>query len=162
MPTARTEAAQEPELSGAIPLVINGRHVTTETTFPVVSPLSNKTVWRCSSATRDHVLEAASSAQEAFRTWSETKPSTRRDIFLRAAELIAQRRHELGGYMHEEIGADQAYQDFILGLTIEGLKDTAGRISGALQGEVPVSNHDGMHVITYKRPYGVVLGIGPW
>lgn len=64
--------------------------------------------------------------------------------------------------MHEEIGADQAYQDFILVLTIEGLKDTAGRISGALQGEVPVSNHDGMHVITYKRPYGVVLGIGPW
>jgi acyl-CoA reductase-like NAD-dependent aldehyde dehydrogenase len=160
-----TELRDDPrglELSEVIPLVINGRHVKTETTFPVVSPVSTKTVWTCSSATRDHVLEAASAAQEAFRTWSATKPSTRRDIFLRAAELIAERREELGGYMHEEIGADQAYQDFILGLTIEGLKDTAGRIPGALQGEVPVSNHDGMHVITYKRPYGVVLGIGPW
>lgn len=162
MPAASREEAHVPELTGPIPLILNGRDVTTETTFPVVSPVSTKTVWKCSSATKSHVLEAASSAQEAFRTWSATKPSTRRDIFLRAAELINQRRSELGGYMREEIGADQAYQDFILGLTIEGLKDTAGKISGALQGDVPVSNHDGMHAIIYKRPYGVVLGIGPW
>lgn len=64
--------------------------------------------------------------------------------------------------MHQEIGADKAYQDFILGLAVEGLKDTAGKIAGALQGAIPVSNHDGMRAMIYKRPYGVVLGIGPW
>lgn len=147
---------------GTIPLIINGRDVTTETRFPVISPISTSEIWKCSAASSEHVAEAVSSAQNAFQAWAATKPSTRRDIFLRAAEVIAERRQELGEYMHQEIGADAAYQDFILGLAIEGLKDTAGKIAGALQGEVPVSNHDGMRAMTYKRPFGVVLGIGPW
>lgn len=145
-----------------VPLIINGCDVTTERRFPVISPISTSEIWTCSSAGSEHVAEAVSSAQNAFQVWSATKPSTRRDIFFRAAEVIAERRDELGGYMHQEIGADEAYQDFILGLSIEGLKDTAGKIAGALQGEIPVSNHDGMRAMTYKRPYGVVLGIGPW
>lgn len=152
----------EPVLGSPVPLVINGRDVTTERKFPVISPISTSEIWTCSSAGSGHVEEAISSAQNAFQAWSATKPSTRRDIFLRAAELVAERREELGGYMHQEIGADKAYQDFILGLTIEGLKDTAGKIAGALQGEIPVSNHGGMRAMTYKRPFGVVLGIGPW
>jgi acyl-CoA reductase-like NAD-dependent aldehyde dehydrogenase len=156
------EIESGPGSLGPIPLVINGRHVVTDTTFPVISPVSMSEVWTCSSAGPDHVSEAVSSAKAAFPAWSATKPSTRRDIFLRAADIIAQRKEELGRYMHQEIGADKAYQDFILGLSIEGLKDTAGRIAGAVQGEVPVSNHDGMRAITYKRPFGVVLGIGPW
>lgn len=145
-----------------VPLVINGLDVTTERKFPVISPISTSEIWTCCSASNEHLEEAVSSAHNAFQAWSATKPSTRRDIFLRAAEVIAERREELGGYMHQEIGADKAYQDFILGLTIEGLKDTAGKIAGALQGAIPVSNHDGMRAMIYKRPYGVVLGIGPW
>lgn len=152
----------KPVLSSSVPLVINGRDVTTERKFPVISPISTTEIWACSSAGSDHVEEAVLSAQSAFQAWSATKPTTRRDIFLRAAEVIAERREELGGYMHQEIGADKAYQEFILGLAIEGLKDTAGKIAGALQGEIPVSNHGGMRAMTYKRPFGVVLGIGPW
>lgn len=147
---------------GTIPLIINGRDVITETRFPVISPISTSEIWECSAASSEHVEKAISSAQNAFQAWAATKPSTRRDIFLRAAEIIAERRQELGEYMHQEIGADTAYQDFILGLAIEGLKDTAGKIAGALLGEIPVSNHDGMRAMTYKRPFGVVLGIGPW
>lgn len=72
------------------------------------------------------------------------------------------RRSELGEYMHHEIGANQIYQDFILGLAIDGLKDTAGRISGAVQGSTPESTYEGMKAIVHKRPYGVNLGIAPW
>lgn len=163
MISATSMNTQKRPVSGSpVPLVINGRDVTTEITFPVISPVSTSEIWTCSSASSEHLAEAVSSAQNAFQAWSATKPSTRRDIFLRAAEVIAERKEELGGYMHQEIGADKAYQDFILGLAIEGLKDTAGKIAGALRGEVPVSSHDGMRAMVYKRPYGVVLGIGPW
>lgn len=160
-PTGMNTQAR-PVSGSPVPLVINGRDVTTESTFPVISPISTSEIWTCSSAGSEHLTEAVSSSQNAFQAWSATKPSTRRDIFLRAAEVMAERREELGGYMHQEIGADQAYQDFILGLAIEGLKDTAGKIAGALQGKIPVSNHEGMHAMIYRRPFGVVLGIEPW
>uniref|UniRef100_A0A0D2YFP6 Aldehyde dehydrogenase domain-containing protein n=1 Tax=Fusarium oxysporum (strain Fo5176) TaxID=660025 RepID=A0A0D2YFP6_FUSOF len=53
------------------------------------------------------------------------------------------RRAELGEYMHHEIGANKFYQDFILGVTIEGLRDTAGGIAGAMTGAAPESIHQG-------------------
>lgn len=145
-----------------VPLIINGIERQTDTTFQVISPLDGKEIWTSSSASKQEALDAVQAAQVAFPAWSKTKPSFRRDLFLRAAEVIVKRKEELGRYMHLEIGADKAYQDFILGLAVEGLRDTAGRIAGAVQGSVPESNHDGMKAIIYKKPYGVVLGIAPW
>ncbi|KAJ9148697.1 NAD-dependent aldehyde dehydrogenase [Pleurostoma richardsiae] len=148
--------------SKPIPLIINGKDVDSEVTYPVVSPLTGKEVWTCSSASASHVDEAVEAAEKAFPAWAKTKPSHRRDIFLQAADVIVKRRTELGDYMHHEIGANQGYQDFILGLAIEGLKDTAGRIAGAVTGQVPESIHEGMRAMVLKRPYGVNLGIAPW
>ena len=75
---------------------------------------------------------------------------------------MERRRSELGEYMRQEIGANQRYQDFIINMSIEGLKDTAGRIVSACTGSVPDSAYDGMRAIVHKRPYGVILGIAPW
>ena len=148
--------------SNTVPLIINGKDVETSSSFPVVSPLTGKQVWSLSCATEQHVKDAVQNAHDVFPAWSRTKAYERRDIFLAAADVMSKRREELGSYMHEEIGASQDYQDFILGLSIDGLKDTAGRIAGAMQGSAPESNHDGMKAIVYKRPYGVNLGIAPW
>lgn len=145
-----------------VPLVINGKDIKSSKSFPVISPLTGKEVWSMSCATRDQVNDAVEKAHDAFTKWSKTKASARRDIFLAAADVMNKRRKELGEYMHHEIGANQDYQDFILGLSIDGLKDTAGRIAGAVQGAVPDSNHEGMRALVYKRPYGVNLGIAPW
>ncbi|KAJ0164984.1 Vanillin dehydrogenase [Colletotrichum tanaceti] len=153
-----TDAAQ----GRPVPLVINGKDVVTETTFPKIGPLENKQIWTASAASREDAIAAADAAQAAFPAWSRTKPSRRRDILLRAADVMDRRRVELGGYMRQEVGADQGYQDFILGLAVEGLRDTAGKIADACAGSVPDSIHDGMRAIVYKRPYGVVLGIAPW
>ncbi|KAJ4188729.1 hypothetical protein NW759_016804 [Fusarium solani] len=63
------------------------------------------------------------------------------------------RRAELGEYMHHEIGANKFYQDFILGLTIEGLRDTAGGIAGAMTGAAPES----IHQAPWNAPYNLGL-----
>jgi acyl-CoA reductase-like NAD-dependent aldehyde dehydrogenase len=149
-------------LKGQIPLIINGKDVVTKASFPLVGPLTNEEVWTASSASVQDAADAANAAQSAFSSWSRTKPSYRRDIFLRAADVMAKRKDELGEYMRQEIGADEGYQQFILDLAIEGLKDTAGRIAGACAGSLPDSIHDGMRAMVQKRPYGVVLGIAPW
>ncbi|KAL7757150.1 hypothetical protein ACKLNR_011677 [Fusarium oxysporum f. sp. zingiberi] len=145
-----------------VPLVINGKNVETSQSFPVISPLTGKQVWSFSCATAQDVANAVQNAHETFPKWSKAKASARRDIFLAAADVMDKRRSELGEYMHHEIGANRGYQDFILGLVIDGLKDTAGRIAGAVQGTAPESNHEAMKAIVYKRPYGVNLGIAPW
>lgn len=147
---------------GSLPLIICGREIITESTFPVISPLTGKEIWSSSSASRQDAIDAADAAQAAFPAWSRTKPSERRDIFLKAADIIEKRREELKYYIHHEIGADEGYQNFMLALSTEGLKDTAGKIADAVRGQVPISNHDGMKAIIHKRPYGVVLGIAPW
>ncbi|KAK5049907.1 hypothetical protein LTR84_004026 [Exophiala bonariae] len=145
-----------------VPLIISGKDVTTEETFTVTGCLKGAEISHCSTASPQHVHDAVESASAAFPSWSATKPSERRDIFLRAADIFAKRKDEMAHYIHEEIGASKEYQEFIIGLAIEGLKDTAGRIAGAVTGEVPTSIHKGMGAMVLKRPYGVVLGIAPW
>ncbi|KAG9252975.1 putative aldehyde dehydrogenase [Emericellopsis atlantica] len=145
-----------------VPLMINNKDVITTTTAPTISPLTNKPVWSFSSASDAHVEEAVQSCQAAFPAWSKTKVCHRRDLLLSCADIVARRKTELGGYMHHEIGADEGYQDFILGLTIDGFRDTAGRIAGAVTGTVPESNLPGMRAMVLKRPYGVNVGIAPW
>ena len=154
--------AQPASFQKCIPLIINGKEIPSTISFPVISPLTGKEVWTCSSASSQHIDDAIVAAQKAFATWGKTKATYRRDIFLRAASIIEKRKQELGEYMHHEIGANEGYQEFILGLAIEGLKDTAGRIAGAVTGSVPDSIHDGMRAMVVKRPYGVNLGIAPW
>jgi acyl-CoA reductase-like NAD-dependent aldehyde dehydrogenase len=144
------------------PLIINGKNVTSETKFDVISPVTNEKSSECSSASLNHVRAAVDGAQKAFGSWKKTKPQHRRDLFLTAADIMQKRKPELSQIIHEEIGADQHYQDFIIGLGVEGLRDTAGRIAGACQGHVPDVIQEGMRGMILKRPYGVNLGIAPW
>ncbi|CAH0036132.1 unnamed protein product [Clonostachys rhizophaga] len=142
-----------------VPLVINGKDVETSNVHSVISPLTGKPIWSLACTSSQHLEDAIQSAHSAFPRWSKTKAFVRSDIFLTAADIMNKRRSELGEYMHHEIGANQRYQDFILGLAIDGLKDTAGRIFGAVQGSTPESTYEGIKVIVHKRPYRVNLRI---
>ncbi|CAH0028563.1 unnamed protein product [Clonostachys rhizophaga] len=86
---------------------------------------------------------------------SKTKVSAQREIFLTAAHIIDKQRAELGNYIYYEIN----YQDFILDLTINRLKDTAGYISRAIQGIIPESNYNRIKAIIYKQLYRGIINI---
>jgi acyl-CoA reductase-like NAD-dependent aldehyde dehydrogenase len=159
---ARSPLSRNFSTSKTIPLIINGKDIVTDKTFPAISPINNEAIWNCSAVSQNHIDEAVSTANAAFPAWSKTKPSHRRDIFLSAANIMEKRREELLHYLHQEMGAGVDFQNFILGLAIEGLRDTAGRIAGAVTGSVPESIHEGMRAMILKRPYGVNLGIAPW
>jgi acyl-CoA reductase-like NAD-dependent aldehyde dehydrogenase len=150
------------ETSYIVPLLINGKEVATSTTFPVISPSSHKQIWAASSASLDDVQSAVAAAQAAFKPWAKTKPSARRDIFLKAAEIFASRGKEFGGYMQQETGAAEAFSTgFNVPLTVEMLRDVAGRIS-TVTGCIPTCANEGTSALVIKEPFGVVLGIAPW
>lgn len=149
------------DTSSTIPLWLNGKEVKTSTTFDITSPIDHKKLYTCSSASEQDAIAAIEAAQKAFPSWSQTKPSFRRDIFLKAAEEIAKRRDELFAYTHTETGVAEQMFGFEYGLAIEGCKTVAGLIS-ASQGEVPTIAEEGKSAMVIKEPYGVVLGIAPW
>lgn len=72
------------------------------------------------------------------------------------------RAQELGEYMKEETGALDAFAGgFNVPLTIENIRDVAGRIS-SINGAIPQTATPGQGAFVFKEPWGVILGIAPW
>lgn len=92
-----------------VPLLINGKEVTTKTTFDVTSPVSHHVIWKASSASTEDATKAAEAAQAAFPAWSNSKPSYRRDILLKASDILKERAEEVSEYMEIETGSTSAY-----------------------------------------------------
>jgi acyl-CoA reductase-like NAD-dependent aldehyde dehydrogenase len=127
--------------SSTIPLWLDGKEVTTSTTFDVISPLDQKPLYKCSSASEADVEAAIKSAEKALPEWSKTKPNARRDIFLKAADELAKRRDELWEYSRTNTGAAESMFAFEFGLAHNACKDVAGLIS-VVQGSIPESISD--------------------
>ena len=145
-----------------VPLLINGKEVTNETTFDVVSPGSGKVIWKGSSVSKEQAIEAVEAAQAAFPAWSKTKPSFRRDILLKASDILKSRGEEVCKYMEIETGATETQSKYVnLLSSIEQLRDVAGRIV-TVTGNILVPAEEGKSALMYKEPYGVILGIVPW
>lgn len=150
------------DASYVVPLIINGKEITTSSTFPVNSPASHKQIWSASGASVEDANNAVDAAQAAFPAWAKTKPTARRDIFLKASEIFASRAEELGRYMDEETGATAAFSSgFNVPLGAELFKDVAGRCT-TINGVIPTCSDENTAALVVKEPYGVVLGISPW
>lgn len=145
-----------------VPLLINGEEECTPNTFDVISPYTNEPCWKAAAASPADAVRAVESAAAAFPEWSNTKPAARRDILLKAADILEQRLEENATYMRTEMGANVgASRHFVVPLSIRMLRDIAARISGVC-GSVPVLEGEGQSAIVYKEPMGVILGIVPW
>lgn len=146
-----------------VPLIINGHEeYSPSSTFAVTSPYTKQPCWTTASATPEDAVRACDSAAAAFPSWAATKPAVRRDILLRAADLLEARLERNAEFMRVEMGADVgASQMFVAPLGIRMLRDVAGRIT-AVCGSVPVVEDEGQSAMVVKEPMGVILGITPW
>lgn len=147
--------------SSTIPLFLDGKEITTEKTFDVTSPNDNKVCWKCSAASEQDALNAVASAQKAFKTWSKTKPSQRRDILLKAAELLKQSKETAYRHSNVETGAVSSMTDFEFNLAIEGCLTMGGLIQ-SVNGSVLTPGEEGKSALMLREPYGVILAIAPW
>ncbi|KAL4803018.1 aldehyde dehydrogenase domain-containing protein [Aspergillus unguis] len=153
---------EAPTRPSVIPLVINGKEELTSLTFDVISPYTNKPCWASASASPEDAIRAVEAAEAAFPTWSQTKPTVRRDILLKAADILESRLETSAEYMQTEMGADAgAAQFFVVPLSIRMLREVASRIN-SICGSVPVVEAEGQSAIVYKEPMGVILGLVPW
>lgn len=148
--------------SEQVPLWLDGTQVTTDLTFDVISPVERKSIWKSSAAGEEDVQRAILSAEKAFESWSKTKLSTRRDVFLRAAEELGKRRDEARRLSYSETGASLAMFGFEFEASRQMLLSVAGLIEPAATSSVPMSETVDMSTMVVKEPYGVILAIAPW
>lgn len=144
-----------------VPFFLNGKEYHTEKRFEIRSPVTGEVLHSCSSASAQDVTTAVGSAAEAFKTWRTMTAGRRRDIFLKAAEIMEGRREELAQNMIAETGASAAWAGFNLHVSIDFIKDVAGRIS-SIEGTLPSTADEGQGAMVLREPYGVVLAIAPW
>lgn len=146
-----------------VPLIINGvEEYNPSASFAVTSPYTNQPCWTAAAASPADALRAVDFASAAFPTWSATKPAVRRDILLKAADILEKNLERNAGFMRAEMGADVgASQMFVAPLGIRMLRDLAGRIA-SICGSVPVVEDEGQSAMVVKEPMGVILGIVPW
>jgi acyl-CoA reductase-like NAD-dependent aldehyde dehydrogenase len=144
-----------------VPFIINGEEIVPKETFEVKSPATGELVHLCGVATESHAVAAVAAAATTASAWRDTTPSTRRDILLKAADIMDQRRSELEKYLVDEMGVDIGWAVFNLNITIDMIKDAAGRVS-TLGGFVPTPSDPNTAAMVWREPYGVVLAIAPW
>lgn len=144
-----------------MPFFINGKDYHPGRSFDVVSPLTGKVSHRCGAASVSDAAAAVDAAAAAFKTWRKTTPAYRRDVFLKAADLIQQKSGELADIMANETGATLPWALFNLKTAGELIRDAASRIS-AIEGSFPSLADPSSSGIVLREPYGVVLSIAPW
>lgn len=103
----------------------------------------------------------ASAAAGAFAGWSACSPALRRDILLKAAELLEAQSDEFARRICEETGGTREWSALNVSLGAAILKETSS-LPGEACGEVLPSNRAGTLSLAIRQPCGVVLSMAPW
>ncbi|CCM04245.1 uncharacterized protein FIBRA_06412 [Fibroporia radiculosa] len=147
------------------PLYIDGeeRQASDKGTFEVRNPYSKEIVTLAASASRDDCKDAIDAAAKAFRTWEHTPLITKRDYFLKAADLLETDKYKakVAEAINAEAVAGEYMVQFNLMTSIGLLRWVAGSIA-LLRGETFPSLVPGGQVLAQRRAQGVIFSIAPW
>src|ERR1700727_1769171 len=108
-----------------VPLIINGeeRAIDPSRLFEVRSSVLDKAVYLAHRATKQDAINAADAAWKAFHTWKHVSGSRRREIFLRAADLVNERGPQLAEMMAEEISCNPEFAYFQVKFVVQMLRE---------------------------------------
>src|ERR1700690_2881205 len=89
------------------------------------SPITGKIVTRLAAANVDDALAAADSAAAAFATWSQSTPSERRRILLKAADILETKMDAIVDAMAREVGASALWSGGNVMASVSLLREAA-------------------------------------
>lgn len=144
-------------------LIINNEAVDASNgaTFERLNSLTGKLVTQGAAATVEDANRAAETAAVAFKTWSETGPTERRLLLLKAADLLESKTNDFIQAMAAEVGASALWSGFNV-MMAAGLFREAASLTTQIQGEtIPTDKPDTLSM-TFRQPVGVVLSMAPW
>ena len=130
-------------------------------TFDDLDPFSGDVVAHVPAGKRDDAQNAVEAAADAFAAWSQTPPSERQRLFLRAADVLESRGEEVVGLLARETGCTFGFGMFQLGFVQGLLRQGAGAAYQPI-GEIIPSDLPGAFAMAFRQPVGVVGAIAPW
>ncbi len=90
------------------PMIIDGKRINADTTFPEHSPIDTRVVVAHLQAGKaEHALNAIAAAKNAFKNWSSTDYKERIKIFRNAADLMSSKKYELSALLTYENGKNR-------------------------------------------------------
>jgi benzaldehyde dehydrogenase (NAD) len=144
-------------------LLINGesRPATGGATFERRNPLDGELASRAAAATPADAVAAVEAAATAFGAWSQTGPSERRALLMKAAQALQDKAPAFAEAVAAETGASALWAGFNVQLAA-GMLLEAAALTTQVGGEVIPSDVPGSLSLGVRQPAGVVLGIAPW
>jgi acyl-CoA reductase-like NAD-dependent aldehyde dehydrogenase/ABC-type branched-subunit amino acid transport system ATPase component len=144
-------------------MLINGLAVSAEkgATFERRNPLDGSVATRAPAASTADAVAAVEAAAEAFKTWRDTGPNTRRALLLKAADALEAKTPKFVEAVPAETGATGMWAGFNVMLAAGMIREAAS-LTTQIGGEVIPSDVPGSLAMGVRQPAGVVLGIAPW
>ncbi|HWM39849.1 MAG TPA: aldehyde dehydrogenase family protein [Streptomyces sp.] len=125
------------------------------------NPYTGEVCATVAAAGADDVGRAVAAADAAFPSWSATSPTTRRAIFLKAADILESRGEDAATLMAQEAGGSRPWALFNVHLAAGMLREAAAAVT-APRGEVLTPQDDGTLSLAIREPVGVVAAFAPW
>ena len=104
---------------------------------------------------------AIDAAKAAFPEWAATPPAAKRQIFLKAADVMESRQDELVQAMMEEVGGTIGISMFQMGF-VPGLFRMAASAAYDVKGEIIPADHANSFFMAMRQPAGVVACFAPF
>ncbi|MBQ0725355.1 MAG: aldehyde dehydrogenase [Cycloclasticus sp.] len=144
-------------------LIINNEAIDASSgaTFERLNSVTGKVVTQGAAATIEDANRAADTAAIAFKTWSETGPTERRMLLLKAADILESKTNDFIQAMAAEVGASPLWSGFNVMMAASLFREAAG-LTTQIQGEtIPTDKPDTLSM-TFRQPVGVILSMAPW
>lgn len=140
----------------------NGSNSADGSIFPVVNPMTGDKIYDCSSATIEDCNRAIDVASVTFDSWSRSTPSSRRKIFLKAADIIEQYLHQdAPDILSSEVSATKGWVRVNILGTAGTFREVAS-MATHIKGEIIPAERPGTTILVEREPMGVVFAISPW
>ncbi|MFJ6377942.1 aldehyde dehydrogenase family protein [Pseudarthrobacter oxydans] len=132
-----------------------------EKTLTVTNPYDDSVVASIQQANKQDLDDAYRAAEAAQKDWAAQSPVARRQVILRAAQILEERREEIVQWLVKEsgstVGKAEVEVSLAAGITLE-----ASSFPTRVYGRIVESNNPGKELRVYRRPIGVVGVISPW
>jgi acyl-CoA reductase-like NAD-dependent aldehyde dehydrogenase len=125
------------------------------------NPYTGEVFARVPAGKRADAARAIAAAAAAFPVWSQSLPAERRALFLKAADILEQKRDEIVAMLAEETGGTFGWAMFQTMFTPGLLREAASQVHH-ITGEIIPADLPGALYMATRQPVGVVAGIAPW
>lgn len=151
-------------MNSTIPLIIDGQDIVLHSGerhfIDIPSPdVNGYTSFQ--GATKQLAIQAADSSARAFASWSKSKPTERRELLQKLANIFKNKIKAIEQICVEEIHCDPEYAQNIAQDGLDLIEECAALTTSAVLGSIPSVRGDAYGLVL-KEPLGVILGIAPW